>query len=399
MSKPTSRYIGFWALSFALLFSLTPVSRAGQEEGGHSGPPLPEASPKTPAEPPAAADTELPAAGDTEATAAAPEKKAEDEGNDPDYEHCGDRPEGQALLDRFGYGVYRSVCASATWLDNFFGGERGDRERDKSFGRVGVGASWDEFNGTSAKFRFKAKVQFPNTEHRLNAFFGRYEQDEFVRGQNDDVGSVPALFQETQEKDWLLGFGYNPVRSARSRLDFDAGVRVDFPVDPFVKGTFRYYVFTDERSLLRVAQTVFWTNQLEFGTTSRIDAERVINRNFHLRWQGLATMAQETDGVDWRSRLTLYQHLGGLRAIAWEAEVEGETDAPVDLELYGLRAVYRQRIFRDDLFLELQARVFWPKSIEEPEREATPGIGFGFEMLWGDQPKWIRGKKTAKSSP
>ncbi len=166
---------------------------------------------------------------------------------------------------------------------------------------------------------------------------------------------MPSVFRETEEKDWLLGFGYNPVRSTRSRLDFDAGVRVDFPVDPFFKGTWRYYAFMNEQSLLRVAQTVFWTNQLEFGTTTRLDAERVLGENFHLRWQGLGTAAQETEGVDWRTSLILYQNLGNLRAIAWEAEVEGETDAEIHLDHYGVRATYRQRIFRDDLFLELQA--------------------------------------------
>lgn len=315
------------------------------------------------------------------------------------YERCGDGPESPEWLDKFGYGVYRTVCASATWLDNFFGGDRGLRERDKSYGRVGVGLSWDEFNGTEAKFRFKAKVQFPRAENRFNAFFGRFEEDEFIRGQVDDVGSVPAIFRETQEKDWLLGFGYNPVRSTRTRIDFDAGIKVKSPIDPFVKGTWRYYLFMNERTLLRVAQTVFWTNHLDFGTTTRLDAEQVLADNFHLRWQGLATAAQGTEGVDWRSSLIVYQNLGGLRAIAWEAEVEGETDAEIALEQYGLRAIYRQRFLRDDLFFELQGRLFWPKSVDRPEREATPGIGIGFEMLWGDQPKLfgIRTRRASKS--
>jgi hypothetical protein len=347
---------------------------------------------------------EMPLVGEPEAETSSTEPPPVDKPVAPPekrsaYERCGDGPEGPEWLDKFGYGVYRTVCASATWLDNFFGGDRGLRERDTSYGRVGVGLSWDEFNGTEAKFRFKAKVQFPRAENRFNAFFGRFEEDEFVRGQVDDVGSVPAIFRETQEKDWLLGFGYNPVRSVRTRIDFDAGVKVKSPLETFVKGTWRYYLFMNERSLLRVAQTVFYTNHLEFGTTTRLDAEQVLADNLHLRWQGLATAAQETEGVDWRSSLIVYQNLGGLRAIAYEAEVEGETDAPVALEQYGLRAIYRQRFLRDDLFFELQGRLFWPKSVDQPEREATPGIGIGFEMLWGDQPKLfgIRIRRASKS--
>ncbi len=402
-------------LAFLLVCSLVAIScSSARRERPETAPPgaasAPAAAPaepelnkqEVPAEP---GRVEGPAATEAvDPTPAAPSPEPEmtkEERKRTAYERCGDGPEGPDWLDKFGYGVYRTVCASATWVDNFFGGDRSLRERDTSYGRVGVGASYDKFNGTSAKFRFKAKVQLPRAKNRFNAFVGRFEQDEFIRGQVDDVGAVPAIFRETQEKDWLLGFGYNPVRSARSRIDLDAGVRVDFPMDPFVKGTWRYYLFMNERKLLRVAQTVFWTNQLEFGTTTRLDAEKVLGENLHLRWQGLGTVAQETEGLDWRSSLILYQNIGKLRAIAWEAEIEGETDAVIDLDHYGLRATYRQRIFRDDLFLELQARVFWPRSIEEPEREATPGVGFGFEMLWGDQPKmfrpWTGKNKTAKN--
>jgi hypothetical protein len=301
------------------------------------------------------------------------------------FDACADPRPRRNWLDRFGYGVYRTVCGTAQWVDGFFGGDRSYQFTDTSYGRVGLGMAWDEKDGFRVRGRFKARVTLPRAENRFNAFLGRYEEDEFLSGQSDDIGAIPALFQETREKDWLLGLGYNPVNSARSRLDVDAGVKVDFPMDPFVKATYRYYLFVSNTRLLRFSQTAFWTNHLGTGTTTRFDLEKAIGDSFHVRWLSMGTLAEKVEGLEWRSSVTVFHHLGGKRAIAWVAEIEGETEAVVDLEQYGLRAIYRQRYLRDDLFLELEARVFFPEIEGQEGRKATAGVGIAFEMLWGRQ--------------
>jgi hypothetical protein len=61
----------------------------------------------------------------------------------------------------------------------------------------------------------------------------------------------------------------------------------------------------------------------------------------------------------------------------------GEFDAAVPVGEYGAKVAYRQSIARDWLVLEVRPSVTWPKERPEQEREASWGIGVGFEMFFG----------------
>ena len=47
---------------------------------------------------------------------------------------------------------------------------------------------------------------------------------------------------------------------------------------------------------------------------------------------------------------------------------------------------FRRRILRDWFFVELSARVGWPREFLIEERETNLGIGIEFEMQFGDWP-------------
>jgi hypothetical protein len=291
-----------------------------------------------------------------------------------------------AWIDRMHHAVYRSVCGSAFWFDSFFGEEDAYRQRDATFGRAGLAPHWSEQDGFELKVRFKAKIHLPRLEKRLNAFLGNYDEDEFEQDRSPSFGGLPQVFQQNTDQEWLAGLGYSPLRGKRRRIDIDAGVKLDFPLDPFVRVRSQRYHFFNEVSLLRFRQTLFWRGERGLGTTSHLDIERLLARNLHVRWSNLGTIAEAFDGVDWESRLTLYHYLGGSRAFAYELSVKGETEAPVTVESYGFEMIYRQSAFRDWFFLELRGGLAWPRYLPEEIREESFGVGFGFELLFGDHP-------------
>ncbi len=294
--------------------------------------------------------------------------------------------EKDAWIDRVRKIVDRTVCSSAVWFDSFFGEEIAYEESDASFGRLGGNVQWDEFNGFKLRGELKVKLALPRFEKKLNAFFGRFDGDDFVTDRRQAASGLPPLFQVQTDQEWLAGLGYSPLRSARSRLDFDIGVDLDTPIDPFVKTRYRYNLFVNDRSLLRYRQTLFWRNQDGYGTTGILDFERLINSRFHSRWRGITTFSESTEGVDWKSTLTVYQYIGDARALAYRAFIDGESDAPVSLSEYGLETLYRQKMSREWLFLEIGGRVFWPRQLPEEARETTYGLSLGFEMLFKHHP-------------
>lgn len=296
----------------------------------------------------------------------------------------------QAWLDRMQQGVYRSVCSSALWFDSFFGDPRALEESDATYGRLGAVVLWDEHDGLDLDVDFDAKFSFPRLENRLNAFLRRDDRDDVLADTSEDIGQLPELFRDTTDDEWLAGLGYTPLRNARRRFDLDVGVDLDFPVDPYVKARYRLNLFAGERRLMRFRQTAFWRDRDGFGTTTRVDLERLWRDRFLLRWLGVGTWAQKIDGVRWYWGATLYHGLDGDRAFAYRFEARGESDAPVAVEEYGVRAVYRESIARNWFFVELQAGLSWPREVPGAPRETSVGFGVGFDMLFGDHPSLAR---------
>ena len=137
--------------------------------------------------------------------------------------------------------------------------------------------------------------------------------------------------------------------------------------------------------MLRLRETVFWQHSERAGITSRIDLERLLAQRFLARWTGSATWTQNTEGARWRSSATLFQNLGTGRALAYQLEASGETRRDVPLQEYGFRLIYRRRILRDWLFVELQSSISWPRETLLETRDRNLGVGAAVEMLFGER--------------
>ena len=68
----------------------------------------------------------------------------------------------------------------------------------------------------------------------------------------------------------------------------------------------------------------------------------------------------------------------------YEAYVRGETDGKQP-DLYGLALTHRRSAWRDWLFIEIGAELFWAAGPQPSDRcHACFGASVGFEVLFGD---------------
>ena len=284
-------------------------------------------------------------------------------------------------LDKLRRGVFETVCGSARWFDQFFGDQRFDVEARNTRGHLRLLTVYDELEGFDAKVRLRAHVNLPNLDRRVNAFLGREDEDEYLRGDDHTFAEfLPDFFRDADDQDWLLGLGYSPVGSARQKFDLDAGVKVRFPLEPFVRGRYRRHWVLGEQHLVRFRETVYWRNQRGLGTSAGVDVERVVGENKLLRWEGHGTMDESTAGMEWRTGVILFQGLGNDRALAYRFAWDGETDHQVPVRSYGPQVTYRQQMFREWFFGEIVAGVTWPKEEIGQERDASFNVGFGAEI-------------------
>lgn len=295
-----------------------------------------------------------------------------------------DPGEGQ-WVDRAHQGLHEFLWRSAMHVDGWFGAEMPEQVyAGNTLGSITPIVLWDEFNGVSQKFRFRVKMPLPHLDERFNAFVGTFSPDEFVTERDQASGAIPRQRSggTIEEDETLLGIQYRE-RPEGGRFEADAGIRIRSPIDPFVKGGYRFEHVTDGHYILSLRETGFWRNSEGFGLTSRVDIERALDIDAMVRWTASGTISQESEGVRGYSALTLYKGLRGDRAIAGQIFTAGEFDAAVPLGEYGIRVAYRQRLFRDWFVLELRPSVTWPKDDPNQPRKASWGFGIGFEMSFG----------------
>ncbi|HSQ69802.1 MAG TPA: hypothetical protein VLM41_06925 [Steroidobacteraceae bacterium] len=301
---------------------------------------------------------------------------------------CPELAEDQEILEKMRTGVERSVCVTAWRVDTFFG-NRDDEEVVEAravYGRLRAGLLWDEQDGLDQELRLRATFPTPLLNKQLKAIVGRETDEEFIEDAPREVADT-TLFGTEQDASWLFGFGYDPIRGRRSRLSLGMGLKLQSPLNPYVKASYRYLAEPVDELMVRLRQTVFWENEEGFGTSSRADVERLLDEGRLLRWGTYLKLSEDTDGVYWNTALTGYQKIGEGRALALRGSVRGETGRDVNPVEYRLLTIYRQRFLRDWLFLELRGGASWVRKSKDESRELVPQVGVIFEMVFGEHPR------------
>ena len=293
-------------------------------------------------------------------------------------------PEEQPALETMREGIQRSVCNTSRFVDRMFGGEHEYAEmEDDSNGRAGLSLGWNKLDDFGADARFRASVTLPALSERLSATLGRASRDEFVADELNGVGSFGASFSDDEPADWFAGLGYRMHRGQDSRFDLGAGVDLEWLPSTYVNARYRRYFYRPNNKLLTLRSTPFWESDEGFGFTQALDVDKVLGRDYMLRWGNSVRISEETDGVRWRTRLALYQAIDYRRAMRYDVRVRGETDG-TEPDLYGFRVTHRRSMWRDWLFVEMASGLFWADGPDPSDRcDACVDLRVGFEILFG----------------
>jgi hypothetical protein len=286
------------------------------------------------------------------------------------------------FIDRVHVGVWNTVWRSAMYADRKFGSDADETIYQQTSGSIAPALLWDKFDGLTPRLRFQVDVPLPHMNTRLHAFVGRVNRDEYVTERSPASGAFAKQYGPLEEDETLFGIRYREP-SQGGRWSADAGIRLRSPIDPFVKGSYRFMRGASERTLYSFRETMFWQNSEGFGFTTRADIERIFKETWLMRWTGSGTISQETEGVRGYTALTMMRGLRNRRAIAAEIFTTGEFDAPVPTENYGVKVAVRRSIARDWLVMETRISCTFPREELSQERITNWGVGIGFEMFFG----------------
>jgi len=257
----------------------------------------------------------------------------------------------------------------AYWLDGFFGDPQYDLDKPESVVRLIAITDWDEEDGTDFKFRLRGKVQLPNVSKKLNLVFRGEESDddEELERYDDSVSLEYKLSEGTRSKfDATIGYSSRGVRP---------GVR------------YRNEGPLTRNSSYRWVQQLQYTSKDGVYTTTRIDFNRSFGENYGIRWDSRGIYGEETDGIEWRSKISLRQRVGvdtdRPMAVSYFAAVKGVTQDEEFTKNYKVGVRIRRQVYKDYLFLELEPAYNWRRKEFEDDRENIFSLNIKLEMALG----------------
>ncbi len=261
----------------------------------------------------------------------------------------------------------------ALWLDGFFSQSRSVEDTPESLLRLRTTYQWDEDDGSDWKLRATGRLFLPATSERLSLVFlgeeGEFESEFYDPGLVTDERST-------------VGVEYRLTDRERSRLDLTAGLRSG----PKGKlgGRYRYQLPLGKRWRLRAGEELFWIGGDGFGTLTRLDLDRYLGAGALLRLAGRAEYSEESNGVEWDSRLILGRRLKDDRALRAFAFIKGETD-PRYLKTRGFGAAYRRSFLRRWLYWEVEPRYQWRKDFPGDNRNGLFSVSARLEIVLGSR--------------
>ena len=266
---------------------------------------------------------------------------------------------GQHLLEA----TRRSARSTAEWLargvDSWFGSVPFDEGGGNvSDGRLSLGFFKRQDQSTDVGLRFNAHYRLPNLEQRAYLFIGRDVRRDVVRDTPDTLVQQQRLLTDQRaEHSFLAGIGLSVFDTIDFRIGLGGGAR------PYAQARYEKSWTPAPNHLFDFRETVFWTNDDRFGSTTALSYEYAVSPTLALRWLNAVTITQESRNFEYSNSLGTYHALGGQRLLSFEAVFNGTDTRRTGggLSDLGLLAKWEQPIYETWAFIELVGGHYWPR--------------------------------------
>lgn len=230
-------------------------------------------------------------------------------------------------------------------------------------------------NSVEASLKVRARINLPRFEKRLALVFSNLDEDNALV--EDDL-RAPSF--SSNERQGTAALRYFFKETLNFKASMDAGLR--FRPEPDPKLRLRLRLRQDfETFTARFTQTFYWEAHDGFGEKSQFDLERQERHRYLRRLSTIVLWAEDSDGVEASQTLAYYRFISARRVAGGRFTVSGVLEPSARVENYGAYVVYRQRIHRDWMYMEIEPGVEFPRN---RDFDITGLINIKFDILFGD---------------
>jgi uncharacterized protein YhjY with autotransporter beta-barrel domain len=271
--------------------------------------------------------------------------------------------------------------ATAEWLargiDSWFGDKSFEDGGKVTDGRLSLAVFKRQGDQPDLDLRFNAHFRLPNIEQRAYLFVGRDDLRSTIREKPEALSSQQRLqAAQPEERSFLAGLGLSLPNAIDVRLGLGSRLK------PYVQARYAQSWAWGPAQSLDFRETVFWSQDERFGSTTALTYQRALRKSLALRWLGAATITQASRNFEWSSSLGAYQSLGEQRLLSVEALVygTGTRGNGVGTSDIGLLAKWEQPIYGNALTGEIVGGHFWPRPDSVSPRGRAWALGGNLKL-------------------
>ncbi len=271
-----------------------------------------------------------------------------------------------------------TVRSIAVWLargvDSWFGDRPFEQGGKVSDGRLSTALLLRQHDNPDFDVRFNARFRLPNVEERLYAFVGRDDQRDIITDRPGAFSRQDRLLDDSRDRDFFAGLG----RSLNDAVDLRVGFRGG--LNPFAQARYRNDWLIGPNDQADFRQTLFWSLDDRFGSTTAFSYEHAFTPDLAARWLNSATITQESKHFEWSTLLGAYRSFGHQRVLALETLASGEQGSGVGVSDYGVQVRWEQPVYKDWLLGGVVLGHFWPREDEQSPRLKAWAVGASMKM-------------------
>ncbi len=263
-------------------------------------------------------------------------------------------------------------------VDGFFADTEAEGTENKSFVKIGVFNVWRKIEGIDPETRFRFRLHLPYTEERLK-FVVENEPEETLSLEERNRQNVLRK-EETTES---LSAGYFRVLLGLEQWKFngDIGLRLRNPLDPFVRGKANRKWKLEDDLVFRIKETVSYFNSEGISQTSQAYFEKELSEELFFRSKTEAQWFKEKDGWEFAQTFSMTEILNTQSAMVYRFGWLMESRPHFRTTSTYVNLTYRQKLFRDWLFLEFTPELLFPR---DDNFKPNPSLTFGLELLFAE---------------
>ena len=209
----------------------------------------------------------------------------------------------------------------------------------------------------------RANVRLPMAEQKLHLLI---ETDPDKNATVDPKQTQsPPLAQPSTPKSYAAALRIEKSEAERWHLSLDGGIKfhglIEAPT-PFVRSRASLAV-PMELWNVKLSETVFWFNTIGAGETTQLDWERPISQPLMFRATSVATWLNNTQNFDLRQDMIFFHKLDERTALMYQASAIGVSRPNTVVTEYVVLALYRYRLHREWMFLEVSPQLHFPRAL------------------------------------